>query len=1068
LAGQRYHRRVPCLNDTQVALLLDGRLNAGEQTGALAHLDSCAECRELIGDVASSQHGPAPRRLTLSLGERYVLGQLLGAGAMGIVWQARDTRLNRDVALKLLLRHPGDGDAELAEAQLLAEAHALARLAHPNVISVFDVGTHEGQVFIAMELGRETLASWLRTTPRPWKETLRLVRQAGEGLAAAHATGIVHRDVKPANVLIGIDERARVTDFGLARAADVGLAPPDDACLDLSTVTRTGGLVGTPAYMALEQLMGRQADERSDQFSFCVMAFEALTGARPFAATTLSVLREKVGAEEVRRDAAVRLPRWLRQILLRGLRADPEARWRDMRALLDAIDRGPPLTRPRVVVGSIIAVAATVAAVIGAFSLSRAIHARRAAEAQRNDLIVLQARALLETDPTAALAWLKRLPPDAENWRAAVPIAVDADSWGVAAHVLRRPGADAPVLVAAPDGRRFAVGGARPAIGDLDGHLVPLPGEDDLQALAWSPDGASLAGGRGDGSVVVFAVTSVVAPARRLGAHAGQVRGLAFDHASQRLASTGNDGAVRLWDLVNGNSRLVGDAGRRCSSIVFSAGDERVATGCYDSLAIVWPLAGGAPIRLKSVSVMPSVAGFSRDGKALIVGGRKGGERLPLDGAPAKHFYLRGSMQMPNLSPDSAVLLSAGVDRQTRLWDVEHDMQLGLWLGCDTSIASLALMPDGRAFVSGESDGTLRVWHVQPQGRILRWLDVQADLVAVSRDSTRLATGSSDGHATIWTRDGAPLLTMSAGAGDIEELRFTADGQLLTIDDNGTLMLHGLTGSRVLEAHGIGPVRTGLALTDTLVAWVDAAALHLRTLTPGGGFDFDRPVSAGKVVFADGGKELVFGSGDSLWSCVLPRCNEPTRWPVRWGGVLEVSSDGRTIVAWGIDRQLHRFDSGGESRGAIVYERKPDLLTVSADGRFVAVADRDGTVRLWDPARGTMQRVWQHELDVDALAFSPDGTALVSASHDDTVRVLDLTSGDGRILRGQFNVFDAAILPDASAIVSVGQDRTLHWWPLHGPAQRISARADLDAWLAARTSAIIDADARPTSPVDSH
>jgi tetratricopeptide (TPR) repeat protein len=225
----------------------------------------------------------------------------------------------------------------------------MAKLSHPNVITVHDVGTFEGQVFVAMEfIEGGTLTMWLREKQRSWKEVRQVLVAAGRGLAAAHAAGLVHRDFKPDNVLMGRDGRVLVTDFGLARPAagrtdafaSVGSMPGTRA-LGLS-LTRTGALVGTPAYMAPEQLAGERTDALTDQFSFCVALYEGLYGERPFAGKVLAELIANVTDGRVRpAPAKSTVPRWLRRPLLRGLSVQPEHRHASMDALLAALARDP-------------------------------------------------------------------------------------------------------------------------------------------------------------------------------------------------------------------------------------------------------------------------------------------------------------------------------------------------------------------------------------------------------------------------------------------------------------------------------------------------------------------------------------------------------------------------------------------------------------------------------------------------------------------------------------------------------------------------------------------------------
>ncbi|WP_375769432.1 protein kinase [Archangium gephyra] len=345
----------------------DENVLAGFASGALAHedtprlerhLDGCAACRALVAAVAAEASGPgdssAPTCLdtgaptlpvhtgapALAPGApvgRYVVEGLLGEGGMGVVYAARDPALGRTVALKLL--RPGGGGEE-AQARLVREAQAMARLSHPNVLPLFELGTEGGSVFLAMErVEGPTLAGWLRERERPWREVLALFVQAGEGLAAAHRAGLVHRDFKPANVLVGADGRPRVTDFGLVRhgaGGDEGLLGDAGAGDAGEALTRAGAVPGTPAYMSPEQLAGREVDARGDQFSFCVALHEALYGVRPFDARARGEARWR----RVPVPRGPRLPGSVRAALDRGLALVLEARFPSMDALLAGL--APP------------------------------------------------------------------------------------------------------------------------------------------------------------------------------------------------------------------------------------------------------------------------------------------------------------------------------------------------------------------------------------------------------------------------------------------------------------------------------------------------------------------------------------------------------------------------------------------------------------------------------------------------------------------------------------------------------------------------------------------------------
>jgi Protein kinase domain len=277
---------------------------------------------------------------------RFVVVAELGSGGMGVVYAAHDRELDRQVALKVM-RWTDDEVAEEDRIRMLREGQAMARVVHPNVITVFEVGTEGGMVFLAQELlDGGTLAKWLEQ-PHPQDEIIEKFVAAGRGLAAAHAAKLVHRDFKPDNVLLGKDGRVRVSDFGLARAVgslgelavtDRGGGPPrtDDVTKSpMHNLTRTGAVMGTPMFMAPEQHEGRRADERSDQFAFCVALYHSLYKDWPFDGKTSIALADNVinGVMKPPPKSATVSPR-VRKILLRGLSKDADARYPSMEALL--------------------------------------------------------------------------------------------------------------------------------------------------------------------------------------------------------------------------------------------------------------------------------------------------------------------------------------------------------------------------------------------------------------------------------------------------------------------------------------------------------------------------------------------------------------------------------------------------------------------------------------------------------------------------------------------------------------------------------------------------------------
>jgi tetratricopeptide (TPR) repeat protein/predicted Ser/Thr protein kinase len=376
-----------CLGENTFADYFDLKLPALETERLFAHVDECVECARLLAataahkSAASASTDPAVRShdsgdgalpYVATLG-RYRVERLLGLGGMGVVYAGHDPQLDRRVAIKLL-RPVARLSAEVLRARLMREAQAMARLSHPNVINIYEIGAWGEQIFVVMELiDGTTLTEWLTAQRRSWREIVHAFVAAGAGLEAAHGAGVVHRDFKPDNVLVSTKGRICVTDFGLARISRTSdsepVAPPTPALPAVANaMTYSGLLVGTPAYMAPEQLRGEPSDARSDLFSFCVALYQALYGTRPYAGNTVDELRAATAAGRLEPPRAYVGPRALRSAIERGLLPEPSRRPSSMSELLARLRVDPALRRRR---WAWVALGVLVALGVGAAQLRR-------------------------------------------------------------------------------------------------------------------------------------------------------------------------------------------------------------------------------------------------------------------------------------------------------------------------------------------------------------------------------------------------------------------------------------------------------------------------------------------------------------------------------------------------------------------------------------------------------------------------------------------------------------------------------------------------------------------------
>ena len=546
---------------------------------------------------------------------RYLILDRIGRGGMGVVYAAYDPVLDRRIAVKLL--RGGDAEASAGRARMEREAQALARLSHANVITVHDVGERDGHMYIAMELvDGTTLREWEKG--KPWREVLAAYLAAARGLAAAHAAGIVHRDFKPDNVLVGTDGRVRVTDFGLARRAgeSTSEAAPKQSPIGTpsafsSDLTAAGTVMGTLAYMAVEQIDGKTVDERSDQCSWCIAAWEGIYGEQPFVTGSFEARKTAMRTAAPKPPAKSPVPRAVQRALQRGLLPDASARWPSMTELLAVLERA--LSSRKVVIGAAALGAVTAGAVVFALGQSSGEHraGNACAQAALGDAWTPGAKAELEHAflatgavfaHDAANAASRALDGWSERWRR-----TSVDSC-MATHVQRTQSERTLDLrTACLDRKRDELATTLAALDHADRGLVERAAALPLPDLDACNDPAALAGG--------------IAPARdakertRIEAQLAPIEqgiagGASLDRAKELLAATDAPlaAAQKLgWaPLVSRVRRDVAELqvqlghGKEARGALLAAAAESSAAGDSDALVVLYTELADLEARLTS------------------------------------------------------------------------------------------------------------------------------------------------------------------------------------------------------------------------------------------------------------------------------------------------------------------------------------------------------------------------------------------------------------------------------------------------------------------------------------
>jgi WD40 repeat protein len=1076
-----------------------------EATGAPAEAPATLP----VADRADRADRPSAAGTTAGAA-RYELGAEIARGGMGRIVAARDLKLGRPVAIKILL-----GSSPVHAARFAREAAITSRLQHPAIIPVHDAGAFPGgEPYYAMKLvegrsldaeiaARPTLAERMALIPH--------VIATVDALAYAHSRRVVHRDLKPSNVLIGAFGEAVVIDWGLAGELDAAEPAAADTPVAGDGLTVAGAVIGTPAFMPPEQARGERVDERADVYALGALLYHVLAGEPPYRGTSEEVLgRVLAGPPPPLAERVPEAPRDLAAIVGKAMAHAPADRYGSARELARDLERfatGQLVAAHRYTFGQRVrralrrrwqlvtagAIALVAIAAIGAISVRRIIDEREAADRQRvlaerrtAELTLAQARSMVDRDPTAALAWLKAYP---HGDAAAQIVAADAHARGVARHVFR--GHTGTI-------KKFS---ARHLATSTDGRWAATTGDDAV----WRWDLAAGAGRRlgtatqryevdvaADGSVVAAGEDGVTLwPAA-----GGEVRldgspdhTVAFAPDGARIVAGSATGAIRIWDVATTQGRELGVVPGVARFARFTTRGDRVVAGGSESA--LWELATGArtPLAGEHTAAWCAPGGIVLLGRTIEIIGDDGARRAVL---PATLEPVMAAA----LSPDGERLATASSDGAVQLWSAPWTR--GVELGRHGREArSVAFAPGGHEVITGGDSGMTR-WTLAPPTakaaighRAVIDVELAGDGVAsLSNDlvlrywpapprpvtvrpavGTRLVWTTSgivgvggDGLLTRWQPADGASATAAGGGARVAGVALAPDGRTgvtrdqsdrVTVFDASTLETRALAVRGAVMSAAIGGDRVVVGSADGDVqVWTRDGSLErtvsIAPATPALAAISPDGTTIAALALLGGPPRLIDAATGAARD--LPGVPSAIRIAFAPDGrrVAAIDGHGATVVV--------ELATGATVRVAGRAGRYGEI-GFSPSGRWVAVSSSASTVQLVDLQRGTAAELAGLTARPVALAFAPHGE-VVAAAAEDAVRLWDLATGATRVLVHAEPVTGVAFAPDGRSI-AVAAGSAVHVWELAG--EWVPAGAALHAWLDRITTArLIDGDAIAT------